>query len=166
MENLEEEFWKDVKDYEGIYLASNMGNVKRNNRVIKKQLRNGYHKLTLCDNGSKNQKLVHRIIAETFIPNPGNKSEVNHINGIRTDNRVVNLEWATRKENAQHSYDSSLQISQKGSIHGKSKLTESDVLEIREKSLNGIKLNELSLFYNVAKSTLSQIINNKRWKHI
>ena len=95
-----EEIWKDVKGHEGHYQVSNLGRI-RNLRTGKitgydrpSNIRGDY---LSCSIG-----LIHRIIAETFIPNPGNKPEINHKNFDKTDNRVENLEWVTKQENMDH----------------------------------------------------------------
>ncbi len=93
------------------YSVSNLGNIKNNktNKIIKKHLNNyGYHMVTLCGRYTKS---VHRLVAIHFIPNPANKETVNHKNGIKTDNCLSNLEWATRSENMQHCFDTGLQVS-------------------------------------------------------
>lgn len=112
------EIWKSVNGYEGYYEISNLGNVRSLDRIIflgnSFKLKRG-KKLTINNAGSnyshvqlsKNNKIkrkyIHRLVAEAFIPNPFNKKEVNHINENKRDNRVVNLEWATRQENINHS---------------------------------------------------------------
>lgn len=108
------EIWRTVKNYEGIYEVSNQGRVKSlsryvkqdkhirlvSERILKASKRNdGYKIVSLCRDGNKYIGLVHRLVAEAFLPNPENKIDVDHINTIRDDNRVVNLRWATRKEN-------------------------------------------------------------------
>lgn len=106
---IEGEVWESVVGYVGIYEVSNFGRVKSVNRpneiFLKIILEKGYQKVSLNKNGKKFKASVHRLIAQSFIPNPENKPQVNHINGIRNDNRIENLEWCTRSENIKHSYD-------------------------------------------------------------
>lgn len=121
------EIWKDIKGYEGLYQVSNLGRVKSLERIITKKNgvtlpikekilqygidRKGYYFVGLYKNSKGKNKSIARLVAEAFIPNPDNKPEINHINTIRTDNRVwvnedgsieydkSNLEWCTHKEN-------------------------------------------------------------------
>lgn len=103
-----EEVWKKIDDYDGLYEVSNLSRVrslKFNKTKILSQINcNGYKNVILCKGGKNKVKGVHRLLAISFIPNPMSKADVNHINGIKSDNRVENLEWATRKENIQHSF--------------------------------------------------------------
>lgn len=106
-----EEVWKDVVGFEDRYEVSNFGNVRSkgfrtSNRFIKSCIikpaikKNGYLQVSLHDGlGSKKNKLIHRLVAEAFIPNPDNKSCIDHVNAIKKDNRVSNLRWVTHKEN-------------------------------------------------------------------
>lgn len=113
LEELPNETWEDVKDFEGLYKVSNYGRIKTLNynrmgleKIMKFFTDNyGYFQIKFSKNGKYYHKKVHRLVAEVFIPNPKNKAEVNHINPVTTefcDNRVTNLEWVTREENARH----------------------------------------------------------------
>ena len=108
------EIWRDIKGYEGLYQVSNYGRVKSleryvkypngNGRLIKSKLlklnpnEDGYLQVCLCKDETEKHFLVHRLVAEAFIPNPENKPEIDHINRIRTDNRFCNLKWVFDNE--------------------------------------------------------------------
>lgn len=111
------EIWKDVVGYEGIYQVSNLGNVKRvgsfrgvnkaylNDYYLKpKDNGKGYYRIKLTVNNKSKLVMLHRIIAEAFIPNHEKKIKkvINHINCDRKDNRLENLEWTTQSENCLH----------------------------------------------------------------
>jgi len=115
--NLKGEFWLDIPRYAGLYQASNLGRIKTVKRhivknggiaaIVQEKVRklcfnNGYYKVILFNRGHGNSEWVHRLIAETFIPNPDNKPQVNHKLGIKTDNRASELEWATYAEDRLH----------------------------------------------------------------
>lgn len=100
-----EELWKDIEGYEGLYQISTLGRVKRvtTGRILKGgKNTSGYIQMYLYKQGIRDVNRIHRLVAESFIPNPENKPEVNHINEDKTNNRVDNLEWCTRKENSNH----------------------------------------------------------------
>lgn len=98
------EEWKDIEKYEGLYQVSTLGNIKntRSGNILIPQDCRGYLRVKLHKNGDFDNKLVHRLVAETFIPNLENKQQVNHIDENKTNNRVDNLEWVTRKENCNY----------------------------------------------------------------
>lgn len=157
------EIFKSIIGYEGVYEISNLGNVKslNTNKILKGSFDNQFYK-RVCFIGNKQYK-IHRLVALAFIPNPYNKPQVNHINGIKNDNRAENLEWCTGLENMQHAYNNNLVPLMKGENNGRAKLTETQILEIRN-STDTVK--KLSYIYNVSTSLLYQIRLNKAWKHI
>lgn len=102
------EIWRDVPNYIGKYKASNLGNIYsiKYKRNLKFSINNkGYFSVSLCDGIKPIKKNVHRIIAETFLEPNNAKKQINHINGIKTDNRIVNLEWVNNSENQKHKYN-------------------------------------------------------------
>lgn len=135
------ERWKWAPGFEGFYLVSDRGrvmSVPHNpiagpscGRMLKAHLcGSGYEKVDLTVAGAKRQVMVHRLVAEAFIPNPHGKPQVNHIDGDKTNNAVENLEWATQSENMLHAYAN---LPRKAYDHCHSvKLTAEEAREIRE----------------------------------
>ena len=149
---MKEEIWKPIKDYEGLYEISNLGRVKRlcktiidskgrkqifEENILKPFKNKGYLMIDLTKNKIKKRFLVHRLVAETFIPNPDNKPQVDHINTIRDDNRADNLRWTTRSENCNNELTKKhMSESQKG------KQLPEDTKKKIQKSLKGHKVSE------------------------
>lgn len=173
-----EEVWKDIPDYEGYYQVSNLGRfrsltrelyrVKNSNikwktlqgKIIEpKMSRQGYYlEVCLSKNRIRRVKNIHRLIATLFIDNPESKPQVNHKNGIKTDNRVENLEWVTAKENALHCIYTLKNPKKSGEYAGRSK----SVLKVDkdENILNKfININEAAKFDNVNRITIRRSIN-------
>lgn len=112
------EEWKDIEGYEGLYQVSNLGRVRslwfEKERILKlyKNVK-GYYCISLCKNGIHQNRSVHRLVAEAFIPNTDNKPSIDHINTIKNDNRVENLRWVTNKENSNNPLTKEKQIKSK-----------------------------------------------------
>lgn len=151
------EIYKSVIGYEGLYEVSNLGNVKRLKKLNNQHERNsilkpfttdkGYTRVQLFLNGKKKNHFVHRIVAEAFLENPCNKSQVNHINGKKNDNRLSNLEWSTPSENGKHSYKILGRVPMR-------KIDVSKVEAIRKRYADGEKLTTLAKEYDVSQATI------------
>ena len=101
---MSEEIWKDIPNYEGLYQASNMGRIKSfyvlKEKILKPRLNNkGYYEVILCKQSIKKKYLVHRLVWSAFNGQIPKNMQVNHINEIKTDNRLSNLNLMTAKEN-------------------------------------------------------------------
>ena len=126
------EKWKEIPGYEGHYMCSTYGRVKSIDRIVKsknginqyrkgrilyqEKTKHGYLIIRLVKDGIRRGGGVHRFVAKTFIDNPKNKPEVNHINEVKYDNRVENLEWMTSSENTNHGF---------GFMNGRKKVSKS-----------------------------------------
>jgi len=133
---IEVEYWKDIKGYKGLYQVSNLGRIKSLERITKYQNskrrvkekikgtftgKKGYERVELSKNGQNRKYNVHTLVAKAFLNKKSEKSEVNHINGVKTDNRVENLEWCTHTENIQHMIKCGRKVTYKGKDHKGSK---------------------------------------------
>ena len=158
------EVWKDIKGYEGLYQVSNMGKIKslkfshgNKEKILKgNKEKFGYLVVTLYKNKGRKNFKIHRLVAETFIPNPKNLPQVNHIDGNKQNNRIDNLEWCTAKENTNHAH--------------KTGLANNDNLKIKVKQydLNGNFIREwdsitdIEKSLNIDKSSVVKVCRHKR----
>lgn len=175
------EVWKDIKGYEDLYEVSSTGRVRTKEKVrwnskcfAKRKVRYltikehpcGYIYAALSKDKKQQRHLVHRLVAEVFIPNEHNKPFVNHIDGNKLDNTLINLEWVTRSENAKHAFRIGLQ-SNKGEKHPKHKITNKIVQEIREKFRpRKYSSRKLAVEYGLSKTNILDIIHKRIWSHI
>ena len=121
---MKNEVWKPIKDYEGIYEVSSCGQVRRLHKdkrsspfkILKLDTLRGYKKVHLYKNGSGKPFQVHRLVAEAFIPNPENLSQVNHIDENPSNNCVENLEWCDPKYNVNYGTGIARQVEKRSKI--------------------------------------------------
>ena len=168
------EEWKIITGFED-YEISSFGRVKSHKngktKILKERFnRDGYVQYSLSDkNHVAQSKRASRLVAEAFIRNPENKPTVNHKDGNKRNNRVDNLEWATKKEQMKHAYKFGLKQPVSGTLHGSSVLSESDVVEIRkvykphDKSFG---MFALAKKYNVSPATIDRCVRKISYKNI
>jgi hypothetical protein len=175
------ELWKPVLGYENYYLVSNFGRIKSLDRIMKwrhfdkikkgrllspKPSKYGYIRVVLTnENGTEKSHPLHRLIAQVFIPNPENKLFINHINGIKNDNTIQNLEWCTIQENTIHAFKTGLRTGI-GEVGKRSKLNKELVLEIRELYDQIRSPLIIAKKYGISEGSAYLIGKRISWKHI
>lgn len=161
------EIWKTVFN-DLLYDVSNFGNIKRHGKEnnLKPYLPNGgYSQVVLSKNGKIKTHYIHRLVALTFIHNPENKPEVNHIDGNKANNHVSNLEWATHKENSEHASQLNLYRPSNKQKEAAIQTLKNLTTEQKQKGIN-IKRNNLSLLSIEEKRKLTKNANEKTRKPI
>lgn len=164
---------KEIREVSGFYgyFCDRLGNVFSNKagelRPMKPRVGSrGYLIIGLSvSKGRCKHVLVHRIIASTWIGSPAVKMEVNHKNGIKTDNRLENLEWASRIDNERHARRV-LGKKLYGSYHPCSKISEDQALEIRRLRSEGWTHKRLSERYGIGMSQINRIVRRIKWSHV
>lgn len=157
------EIWKDVVGYEGLYLVSNTGRViscsKKWRELFASPSKTGYLTCGLGKLGKTTLISVHRIVAKAFIPNVRDCREVNHKDGNKSNNDISNLEWVTRQENMTHAKNMGLL---KG---GRSKITKNQAVNIRQKLNNGHCPHVLAKKYRLTYNSIVNIRSFVTWRH-
>jgi len=153
-----------IKNIPSDYTIDKLGNVfnTRSQKYIKGVVNSrGYRVYSI------NNRLMsgHRLVAEAFIDNPNNLSQVNHKDGDKLNNSVDNLEWVTPLQNTRHAIEYGLRDNS-GSNNPSSLLTNDDVEEIKIMGLNGVQQKDIAKHFNIDRTTVSDIFRNKTWKHV
>lgn len=180
------EIWKPISNTNNYYEVSTTGKIrsyigiKRDKlgrltgkkircslpKIIKPQFNhNGYLTIKISFSSGIKRIPIHRLVAEAFIPNPENKPQVNHIDGIKNNNYYKNLEWVTQRENSIHSFKIGLQCN-KGNNHSQNILTKKDVLLIRTLPPLGFTQTSIANAYGVTPQQIHNIIHHKSWSHL
>lgn len=171
------EEWKDIEGYKGLYQISNLGRVKSlsrvnpygrkvKERILKSQLdSNGYPYVSLWNRNKRKAIRIHQLVGKYFISNLMNLSELNHIDGIKSNFSISNLEWVSRKENVAHAMKNGL-LNIFGENNPHSQLNQLDICSIRQEYSDGkLSQKQLAERYNTTQSNISLIISRKRWKN-
>ena len=176
---IEEEIWKDIPEFEGVYKISNTGKIlslprcnsktpyykcKNNSRILKPFLSGEYPSVQLCTVLKRKKIAVHILLGQIFIPNPENKTEINHKDGNKLNYQLSNLEWNTPKENNLHAWETGLN-NHHGENNELSKLKFNTVLEIIKWKDKGESQKKVAEIFNINQSTVCRIWNSKRWKY-
>jgi hypothetical protein len=180
---MEKEIWKDVDSWWGLYQVSNKSNVRSldrrmihpktgseyiiKGRILKKALTRGYE--TVCFKSHKKQVnlKVHRLVAMAFIENPEGKPQVNHIDGVKTNNSIDNLEWCTNTENRVHAFRTGLQSGKMGELNSMCKLTDYEVKCIKALLNKGkLKHKDIASLFGISRSHVSGISAGNKRKHV
>ena len=175
----EEEIWKDIHHYEGIYQVSSCGRIRSVGRYVRNATsqywRNGqiikpwvggtspYYNVSLASDGKICKKLIHRLVAEHFLDDWNAAKEVNHKDGNKHNNRSDNLEMCTRQENVMHSMVHKLRHDY-GENSVNAKLTNEQADHIRRLHRSGVMQNELAEQFKVCKQTICDIVHYKKYK--
>lgn len=160
-----EKQWKDVPGYEGLYLVSSLGEIKslwrktKPHELIKTWPNShGYSYAVLSRGGKVKKVTIHRLVAIAFCPGrSSDKWQVNHKNGIKSDNSAKNLEWCTPTQNRRHALSTGLVTC--------AKLKSSDIPIIRKMSDDKIKQKDIAAKFGVNRKTIWLILNNRAWTH-
>ena len=161
------EQWKEIFPD---YLVSTLGNVDslkhgKRHRLAQRIKNNGYLQVGIRVDGKQKYFCVHRLVAMAFIPNADGKPQINHINGIKTDNCVENLEWCTQSENQVHALKNGLRVARQNEDAFGAKLTNEQVIYIRNNP-DGLTMKQLAKKFGVQRTTVGEVQLGNHFKTV
>jgi len=154
---------KPIKGYEDNYIITSNGriySIKSKKYLYLSLEKHGYYTVKLCKSGKMKNYLVHRLVAETFIPNPNNKTNVSHIDGNKRNNKVSNLEWSGTSEVCKKSYNKRSQHS----LYPNALFTDEQASFIQELFSIGYSISKIARVFKTSQTTVSNIIKKKSYK--
>lgn len=162
------EIWKPVTSWESLYEVSDRGAVRRSGRnLVCYDRGNGYSTVMLTEGKRRVIRSVHSLVAEAFIgERPADRKHINHIDGVKTNNHVDNLEYVTPKENSHHAYRLGLKVGRKGEAHSQATLTNDKVYLIRDFAARGISHQQIADFLGIQRRNVSRVASKQRWAHV
>ena len=170
------EICKPILGYKNLYSVNQFGNVRRDKsgcgicikgRILKPVIKSGYPCIRIYKNGIQKFYSIASIVAKMFIGKRPKNYEINHIDGVKTNNHVSNLEYVTASENVRHAVRNGLRKPRLGIENNYAKLTEKQVLKIRELwNTKKYFQYEIGKMFNVHQGTIHHITSRKQWKHI
>ena len=166
------EEWRTIEEFPN-YSVSNLGRVRRDTpgvgtrrgRILKPWSNSGYMAVDFYRNGKRYCKKVHRLVAEAFVPNPTMLPEVNHIDGKKPNNHMINLEWVTRRDNLRHAYKTGLKTN-RGERNPFSRITEEKAQAIKMALREDIPLRQVAATFGATLSIVEGISSGRTWKHV
>lgn len=183
-----QEAWKPVVGFEGIYEVSNLGDVRSVDRITyypvnrrakafikatsgklltKHTQPTGYIYVQLSNGRARRPKaLVHRLVAAAFLDNPNALPHVNHLDGIKSNNRVDNLEWCTASQNERHAHKTGLKQALRGASNGRAILSDDCVREIRKLLAEKVPQRTIANHFGIGQKTVSSIHRRATWGHL
>jgi len=156
--------FKKIKNFPD-YLIGRDGSVfsKKTNRIMR-PLSHRYHSVGIRNEQGRKRKLVHRLVAEAFLKKKKGHNIVNHKNGIKTDNRVENLEWSTPKKNGRHASVNGLYPDFSGENNNFAKLKKNDIEKIFQLRKKGMTHVQIAKFFPVTREQIGNILRKKSWR--
>lgn len=174
------EVWKDIPGHEGVYQASSLGQIRSLNRVrrynvygsgqqkgiiLKPFESRGYVRVSLSTSGKGKKHFVHRLVFQAFFPEVS-IDQINHVNGVKNDNRVINLESVSSSENVRHAYNSGLTQIRKGECHHQALLNDSIILEIFKLRKEGKTQQAIADKFGILREHVRMVLQRRCWKHV
>ena len=175
------EIWKDIPEFNNEYQISNLGRIRskeavimrsngsphtRKSKILKPALDGGYLKGAVCIDKKLVPYRIHKLVANAFVDGKKEWLEVNHINGIKSDNKAENLEWVTRSQNLIHAVKTGLLPVTRGSQRTQAKMTEETVREIYKLKSEGIQRKFIVERLGITVNMYKDLMRGKTWKHV